>query len=203
MTFQAVIFDFGGVLVRTFDQSGRWRWDERLGLPRGSVEQAVFNSMVARQATAGAAPVQGIWDDVAQTLGLDAEQMPQFRRDFFSGDRLDTTLVEFLRSLRPTYKTAILSNAWSNGRRVIAEDYGLADAVDEIIVSAEEGLAKPDARLYALAVQRLGVPAAAAIMVDDFVENVNGAAAAGLTGVLFRDTAQVIADLSLLLDIKH
>ena len=203
MTFQAVIFDFGGVLVRTFDQSGRWRWDERLGLPRGSVEQAVFNSMVARQATAGAAPVQGIWDDVAQTLGLDAEQMPQFRRDFFSGDRLDTTLVEFLRNLRPTYKTAILSNAWSNGRRVIAEDYGLADAVDEIIVSAEEGVAKPDARLYSLAVQRLGVPASAAIMVDDFVKNVNGAVAAGLTGVLFRSTAQVIDDLSLLLDINH
>ena len=203
MTFQAVIFDFGGVLVRTFDQSGRWRWDERLGLPRGSVERAVFNSMLARQATAGAAPVLAIWDDVAQTLGLDSDQLRQFRLDFFSGDRLDAELVEFLRGLRPTYKTAILSNAWSNGRRVIAEDYGLADAVDEIIVSAEEGVAKPDARLYRLAVQRLGAPAAAAIMVDDFVDNVNGAVAAGLTGVLFRSTAQVIADLNLLLNINH
>lgn len=203
MTFQAVIFDFGGVLVRTFDQSGRWRWDERLGLPRGSVERAVFNSMLARQATAGAAPVLAIWQDVAQTLGLDADQLRQFRLDFFSGDRLDAELVEFLRSLRPSYKTAILSNAWSNGRRVIAQDYGLADAVDEIIVSAEEGVAKPDARLYRLAVQRLGAPAAAAIMVDDFVDNVNGAVAAGLTGVLFRSTAQVIADLNLLLNINH
>ena len=63
--------------------------------------------------------------------------------------------------------------------------------------------AKPDARLYALAVQRLGVPAAAAIMVDDFLENVNGAVAAGLTGVLFRNTAQVIDDLNLLLHINH
>jgi putative hydrolase of the HAD superfamily len=203
MTFQAVLFDFGGVLVRTFDQAGRWRWDERLGLPHGSVERAVFNSMLARHATAGAAPVSAIWEDAARALGLDAEQLLQFRRDFWAGDRLDAALVEFLRSLRPTYKTGILSNAWSNGRRVIAEDYGLADAVDEIIVSAEEGLAKPDARLFARAVQRLGVPAAAAIMVDDFVENVNGAVAAGLTGVLFRNTSQVIADLSLLLNISH
>ena len=203
MTFQAVIFDFGGVLVRTLDQGGRWRWDERLGLPLGSVERTVFNSMLARQATTGAAPVSAIWEDVAQTLGLDADQLQQFRRDFWAGDRLDTALVEFLRRLRPTYKTAILSNAWSNGRRVIAQDYGLAEAVDEIIVSADEGVAKPDARLYALAVQRLGVPAAAAIMVDDFLENVNGAVAAGLTGVLFRNTAQVIDDLNLLLHINH
>ena len=84
MTFQAVIFDFGGVLVRTLDQGGRWRWDERLGLPLGSVERTVFNSMLARQATTGAAPVSAIWEDVAQTLGLDADQLQQFRRDSVS-----------------------------------------------------------------------------------------------------------------------
>lgn len=203
MTYQAVIFDFGGVLVRTFDYSGRRRWEQRLGLPTGGAEQLVFASMQARQATAGGAPASVIWEHVAQTLGLDAAQLQQFRHDFWAGDRLDTELVDYLRRLRPTYKTAILSNAWSNGRRVIAQDYGLADAVDEIIVSADEGVAKPDARLYALAVQRLGVPAAAAIMVDDFVDNVNGAVAAGLTGVLFSNTAQVMADLNALLNPDH
>ena len=41
---RAVLFDVGGVLVRTFDHSGRQQWEARLGLPPGGAEALVLNS---------------------------------------------------------------------------------------------------------------------------------------------------------------
>ena len=39
----AVIFDIGGVLVRTEDWSGRRKWEERLGLPERGLSTIVFD----------------------------------------------------------------------------------------------------------------------------------------------------------------
>lgn len=199
MPIRAVLFDFGGVLVRTEDPSGRRAWEQRLGLPPDGLANAVFNSDVARAATRGLMPTSEIWAHVAQTFQLNAEALEQLRTAFWSGDRVDVALVDYIRQLRPAYKTAILSNAWSNGRRVIGVDYGLAGAFDEIIISAEEGMAKPDVRIYHTAAMRLKVEPGEAVFVDDFSENVSGAAAAGMHGVHFRDRAQAIAEIEALL----
>jgi FMN phosphatase YigB (HAD superfamily) len=58
--------------------------------------------------------------------------------------------------LRPPI-TTLLSNAWDNLRGVLEQDWRILDAFDQVIISAEVGLAKPDAPIYQLAVERLGV----------------------------------------------
>jgi putative hydrolase of the HAD superfamily len=131
---------------------------------------------------------------------LDAEQLQEFQRDFWSGDQIDAALVQFLRGLRPRYKTAILSNAWSDTRHALTQILGLGDAVDTIIISAEEGIAKPDVRIYRLAVERLGVQLEEAIFVDDFEVNVQAARAVGMRSVHFQNTAQAIAEVNRYLD---
>lgn len=200
MSIRAVIFDLGGVLVRTIDPSGRKKWEARLGLGEGELARLVFDSPVAARATLGQAPQRAIWDHVAATLQLDAGQLAQLEQDFWSGDRLDTELVEFLRSLRPRYKTAILSNAWTDTRQALADLFGLDTVVDAIIISAEEGIAKPDPRIYQLATQRLGVQLNEAIFVDDMLRNVQAAQAAGMYGVQFQSTTQTIAAVKRYLD---
>jgi HAD superfamily hydrolase (TIGR01509 family) len=64
-----------------------------------------------------------------------------------------------------------------------------------MIISAEEGVAKPDPRIYHIAVERLGVRAEAAVFVDDLPENVQGAQAVGMRGVQFKNNAQTIAEI--------
>jgi len=182
---QAVLFDFGGVLVRTESQASRRQWEARLGLAPGALSGVVFDSETARRATLGELPVEAVWAAVAERFGLDAEATAALRQDFFAGDRLDETLVALVKSLRPHYRTAILSNAWGGARQAFSDIYGLHNAVDDMIISAEVGLAKPDARIYHLAARRLGVPPEAAVLVDDFVENVEGARAAGLQAIRF------------------
>jgi putative hydrolase of the HAD superfamily len=58
---------------------------------------------------------------------------------------------------------------------------------------------KPDARVYALTAQRLGLPPSALVHVDDVPANVDGARAAGLQAVLHTDTARTVAELDRLI----
>jgi epoxide hydrolase-like predicted phosphatase len=203
MPIRAVIFDFGGVLVRTEDPGGRRKWEKRLGLPEGELSRVVFESEVADRSMVGQATEAEIWEHVAATFGLDDEQLGELRQDFWSGDRLDAGLVQFLRDLRPRYKTAILSNAWPGAREVFTQGLGLGEVVDEMIISDEEGVAKPDARIYHIAAERLGVQPEEAVFVDDMAENAQGARAVGMWGIHFKGSEQAIAEVQKYLDGQH
>ena len=192
---RAIVFDFGGVLVRTEDHSGRRQWEARLGLSERDLDRLVFDSDIAIRATVGEVDDSAVWDNVAAALKLAAEQIENFRSDFWAGDKLDQDLVALLVALRPRYKTAILSNAWSNGRELIARTYGLDQVVDTIIISAEERLAKPDPRLYQRVAERLGVKPEEAVLVDDYLANIEGARAAGWQAIHFRAGLDMRAEL--------
>ena len=194
MPIKAVISDFGGVLVRTVDETARAAWESRLGVSNGRLADVVFNCEASRRAGVGLIPASAVWETVAAQFNLSGEEIRAFRRDFFAGDRVNTELVDFLQSLRPRYKTAILSNAWSDLRKEGVEGLGLDKAVDLAIISAEEGVAKPDRRIYEIAVERLGVALDETVFMDDMEENIAAARAFGMRGVLFRDTAQAIAE---------
>lgn len=195
MSVRAIIFDFGGVIVRTEDQTGRLRAAERLGVSLDDLYHAVFDSPAAAQATIGQASAEAVWAHVAAAFRLDPPGLVQLQADFWSGDRRDETLTAFIRSLRPAFKTGILSNAWPDGRWIIAEKFGLADAVDDIVISAEVGIAKPDPRIFALAAARLGVAPTEALFVDDFARNIEGARAVGMQTVHFRSVGQALAEV--------
>ena len=201
MPIKAVIFDFGGVLLRTEDPGGRRRWEKRLALETGELDRIVFGSDTTDGSMVGLATQDDVWQRVAAKLGLlDDETLQELRRDFWSGDRLDVELVQFVRGLRRRCKTAILSNAWPGARRAFVQRFGLGDAVDEIIVSSEECIAKPDARIYRIAAERLGVAPQEALFVDDMEENVEAARAIGMRGIRFSNTRQAIAEIQKHLD---
>ncbi len=200
MGIRAVIFDIGGVLLRTEDHSGRRKWEARLGLEENGLARHVWGSDVSRRASVGQASEDEVWAHIAAHFRLSDAEMREFVADFWSGDRVDQMLVQFLRDLRPRYKTGIISNAWATARHAITESFGIADALDTIVLSAEEGIEKPDARIYHIALRRLGVLPAEAIFVDDMPENVAAASALGMRGIQFQNTAQAIAEVRRYLD---
>lgn len=195
MPIKAVISDFGGVLVRTVDRTTHIPWEQRLGIPPGQLPIVVFDSETSRRAGVGLIPASGVWEAFGAQFNLTADEVRTFRRDFFAGDQVNTALVDFLQSLRPRYKTAILSNAWSDLRKDGIEGLGLDGAVDTVVISAEERVAKPDRRIYEIAVGRLGVALDEAVFIDDLEANIAAARNYGMRGVLFRDTARAIAEV--------
>lgn len=199
---QAVLWDLGGVLVRTEDRSGRARWEERLGLEPNGLAKLVFEGEMSRKASIGKASTEDIWQSVIEQLGLPPEERDDFVRDYWSGDRVDQELVRFIRSLRPVFKTALISNAWPDLREAMEQLWYIADAFDEIVISAEVGIVKPDARIYHLALDRLGVEPEQAIFVDDFPENVTGAKDVGIHAIQFQSTEQVLSEIGSLLNFQ-
>ncbi len=200
MPIRAVIFDFGGVLMRTEDQSPRQELAARLGVTREQLYYHIFDSPSARQATLGEISAGQHWENVRQALGLSPEEFPAVRAAFWAGDRLDAGLVDYIRSLRPQRKTALLSNAWDDLHGYLVEPLGIADAFDELVISAEVGAAKPDERIYRLALERLDVSPQQAVFVDDYMDNITSASQQGLQAIHFCSTEQTKADLERLLN---
>jgi len=192
---RAVIFDWGGVLMRTVDASPRLAWDARLGLRPGSVNRLVFESPTWRRAQLGQMSDEAFWADLGVRLNLSPDALAEFRRDFWAGDRLDGDLVALIRSLHPRVKTALLSN-FSTQLRQLLTQHELIDAFDVIVISGKEGILKPDAHIYHLAAERLGVPVADCLFVDDFEENVAGAKAAGMQALRFVSFSSFVLGLS-------
>lgn len=193
---EAVIWDLGGVIVRTEDRAPRDDLAKRLGLSREEIERIVFESDDRFSAQLGEIDGEAHMRATSEKFGM---SLPEFRQHFFGGDRVDQELVSFIRSLRPKHKTALLSNALSNLRAFLTEEWKISDAFDLIVVSAEEGMLKPDPAIYQLALNRLGVIAAEAVFIDDVAANVEAAVQIGMQGIQFHSRQQTLADLCSLL----
>jgi epoxide hydrolase-like predicted phosphatase len=199
MSIQAVIWDMGGVLVRTENRSLRQELATRLGILPEELYRLVFDSESARQATLGKISTAAHWENVRAELNLPAEEFPRVPDEFWGGDYLDEELVDYIRLLRPSYRMALLSNAWDELRDLLVHKWKMIDAFDVLVISAEVGVAKPDPRIYHLALERLEVEPGEAVFVDDFAENLESARAVGLHTILFQNPEQTRADLERLL----
>ncbi len=188
---RAVIWDMGGVLVRNLAPEPRNRLAKKYGLTEPQLENLVFANPVAPKATIGEVPVEALWDYVARTLNIYPQDLPGFITAFWSSDRMDEELVDFIQTLHLSYKIGLLSNAFSDTRQsLMARFPRLLPIFDVSIFSCEVGLAKPDPRFYRLILDKLGVMAEEAVFIDDFVENVEGAQALGIKAVHFKNTQQ-------------
>lgn len=192
----AMIFDVGGVLVRTVSWERRLAWDAQLGLAPGTVEQLVFNSDHGQAAQCGTVTAEEHWEWVAAELGLSAESRTQFQTDFWAGDKLDYALITFICRQKQLRKTAIISNAMDDLPVNLAHKWGIADAFDVIVGSAEFGVMKPDPAIYLHTLDRLGVAPQAALFIDDFAHNVAGAQAVGMHAIHFKPDRDLYAALA-------
>jgi len=197
----AVIFDFGGVFMKTLDHEPRLRWDRRLNLPPGSVERTVHGSESWRQAQLGLLSLTDYWADVAQQLGITSDETLQLANDFYSGDQLDTELVALAQQLRADgFAVALLSN---DSPALLNKLQGLAidSLFDPLVISAQIGIIKPDLRAYQTVLDRLGRPASETIFIDDMPANIAGALALGIHGIHYTTTAALRTALEPLLKI--
>ena len=199
---QAVIFDVGGVLLRTEDRVHRMALDKRFDLAPGTVEHLYFNSDAGQAAQKGelSAAEHAAW--LRQELGLAEDEWAGVQAMFYAGDQLDIDLVTFIRTLRARYQTAIISNAMDDLLHVVTDLYPMADAFDLIVGSAYEGIMKPDARIFRRTLERLGRQPGETVFIDDFQHNVEGARAVGMHAVHFQpgiDLPAALAELGVVL----
>jgi putative hydrolase of the HAD superfamily len=199
MTIRAVVFDIGGVLeldvIELVENDLDARWEQRLGLEAGELARRM--EPVWRAGSLGECTEEEVHQEMAKRLNMRQEQIEEYMRemwDWYCG-RLNVPMAEFFRSLRPRYQTAILSNSFVGARREEMRRYHFDEMCDLIIYSHEEGIAKPDPRIFELTCKRLGVEPAQMLFLDNHEPHIAAARALGIHAIHFRETEQAIADV--------
>lgn len=91
---------------------------------------------------------------------------------------------EVLDQMKQRYRLALVTNGKSEGQHRKIEKTEIADYFDAVVVSGDEGVKKPDARLFEIAAERLNVKCSECIFVGDlFQTDMIGAHNAGMTPV--------------------
>lgn len=192
---KAVIFDMGGVILRSDDLTPRLELAARYGITEEQLEDTVFDSPSAKVATVGQISERDHWKEVFSLLKVSPENEQAFQDAFWAGDRIDKGLVNFLSDLRPQYMTGLLSNAWSGAREMLTKKYQVIDAFDTSIFSYEVNLAKPDPAIYHCVLEKMQVKPDEAIFLDDFERNIIAANEVGIHGVRFLNRDQAMKDI--------
>lgn len=193
--FEAVLFDFGGVLTNPV-------WDSFAAFCRAEgLEPDAIKRLFKRDPEALA---------LLRKLETGAIGEPEFEREFgaklgladherlieamFEGMAPDERMLAAVRELRGGgRRTGLVSNSWSldqYDRELLDEHF------EVVVISAEVGMHKPQPEIYRLAAERIGAPVGACVFVDDLRENCEGAEAVGMTAIRHREPARTIAELS-------
>ena len=91
--------------------------------------------------------------------------------------------VPFLETLRAAgVRTAFVSNCNEHTRGLL-DDLGLSCLVDELVLSFEVGVAKPDPKIYRIALDRLGAAPERAVLVDDQQAYCDAAVGLGMAAI--------------------
>lgn len=182
---QAVIFDLGGVLLRTEDYQPRHKWDQRLGLTPGSVEAVVHGSQAWREAQTGAISIEAYWQAVGSELKLNPWEIGDLRQDFYAGDRFDMSLIRLIKSLR---RKKVGIGLLSNNTTDVLDQLSvlrLRPLFDCCVISADIGVMKPDPKAYQAILDMMQLPGSSTLFIDDSQDNVDGAQRCGMGSIHF------------------
>ena len=211
MGFQAVLWDFGGVVTTSpFDNFNRY--EAGRGLPLNFIRSVnainhhdnawakfessrctvdEFDELFARETAAAGHEIRG-----REVIGL-------------LGGEVRPRMVKVLQRCKQDYRVACLTNNANAGQGTgMSSTDQQADDVkavmglfDVVIESSKEGIRKPDPRIYTLACERVGVAPQAVVYLDDLGINLKPARDLGMTTIKVVSEQQAIDDLSRTLEI--
>ena len=204
MTIEAVIFDFGGVIVPgspTGDDpnSPMALLEREHGLPTGFLWPAVYLNnpgwlqlrvgegsydawdVLSRDAIAAISNMETATVVVA-ALSAARPQGPGLRN---KQPEFNEGMLPLIGRLRTRYRVGLLSNAAPGLEDELRDHYKIHDLFHDVINSATVRLAKPDPAIYRLAAERIGLPIDACFFVDDLAHNIASARETGMTAHQF------------------
>lgn len=199
MSIKALIWDLEGVLLISDNEKIETTVAKNLGVTEEIIGN-FFHSDFNNRVDVGEFSQEDFWLHFLDTLGLPRERLADINEFFYRDFYIDQDLLEKIIKYREKYKTAILSNYSDVLRPMLQTHWRVDGAFDEIVISWEEKIIKPDPRIFDLTLDRLGVNKEEAVLIDDREVNISGAKNFGLQTVLFKTKGQALADLNLILE---
>ncbi len=200
---RGLLVDFGGVLTtNVFDSFRAFCEDE--GLDPQAIKRLFREDPRALECVRGLERGELTEERFAERFGELLELEPERRGGLvdrmFGHIQEDQEMVEALRRARVQgVRTGLISNSMGAGRYDRSTFPALFDGV---VISGDEGIHKPEPAIYELGAERVGLPPADCVFVDDLRENCEGAEAVGMTAVLHRGADTTLPRLEELLGVE-
>ncbi len=206
MTIKTVIFDFGGVIYKMPGLGWIKKWQGVLGIQDATgITEMLENpneSQLINDICLGKTSEDQTWKHFTEKFHINPKYIHRLRQGAFSKRSMNRPMVRLLRELSHFYQIGILSNAGFQTRQLIEDIFHLDRYVEEIIISAEEGVIKPDPRIYQIAMERLIAEPERTLFLDDYRVNVQAAQDFGMKAVQFINNKQAVRDIKLCLNGK-
>ena len=205
MALRAVIFDLGGVVLDS-PLHAIAAYERELGIPAGFVNQVVVDTGPAgawsrlERGELGRRAFEAAFEAECRAAGHPISAAAMMERIALCGPR--PQMLKAIRTLRSSgRKLAALTNNWAHEGAGGSETDALRDLFDVFAESSKLGLRKPDPRIYELTCERVGVSPAAALFLDDNVDNVAASRALGIESILV--TPDPLVTISALNEVLH
>ncbi|MCX7028130.1 MAG: HAD family phosphatase [Spirochaetes bacterium] len=201
---KTIIFDCGRVLTRDQDREIAKTMAGILGAELGE-----FRSVYATERQKydrGVETAREYWDRVASTWGTrldDADLARMVRLDMDSWFTINPDTVALVAELKAKgFRLLVLSNMNLEGKERLMGPARFLDGrdwlsdFDEVLLSCDLKLLKPERRIYEACLEKTLAPAGACLFIDDIEANVFAARASGMKAVLFTDIPGLRATLA-------
>jgi putative hydrolase of the HAD superfamily len=158
--------------------------------------------------TSGAAVTTEAWRRTLEACGQADAAMARRAADIhlaelFGAQRLFDDARALLDAIDADLRLAVITNGASDTQRAVLRALGIHDRLDAVIVSGEVGVAKPDVRIFRLALDALGMgPRDCWHVGDNLLVDVMGAQAAGLTAVWLNRSGEAKRSASVTPDLE-
>jgi putative hydrolase of the HAD superfamily len=201
---RAVISDFGGVLTTPLLASFLALQDE-IGIP----PERFADAMREVREEDGEVPLYRLErgevsevDFLARLSGpLEAmlghrPHLHRFKEVFFAALHPNEPMIELMRELKESgLRMAMLTNNVREWEPLWRPMLPVDEIFETVVDSGFVGYRKPEPEIYAMTLERIGMPAEACLFVDDLEVNIDAARELGLQAVHFQDNEQAIAEI--------
>lgn len=179
---KAIIFDFAGVI----GADGYWIW-LRKNIPDIESKREYYQK-ISEQVDGATISNAEFVKAISDNSGISEDRI---WKEIYPEIVINKELLNFIKDLKKKYRIGLLSNFTSPWLREIFNKHNLHEYFDEVIISSEHKLIKPDPAIFKKILKMLGVSSNEAVFIDDRQVHVDAANKLDIKGILFSSNQQL------------
>jgi HAD superfamily hydrolase (TIGR01509 family) len=189
LSFEALVFDVGGVIIPHDNEELYRRLAARCAAPAAALA-AIRAAAREPPYELGLRSIASLHERLQRELGY-AGDWPLFRAEWCSHLRVDPAMLAFVTALAAANRVILFSNTNDeHWQHLLALTEGALGRF-EAYLSHEMGLGKPDLRSFAAVAERARIAPERSLFIDDRAANVAAARRAGFIAEVFTDQASL------------
>lgn len=191
---KAIIFDLGGVVFSSDGGTyeGRERLADLIGADKEEMHKLWFSKKEAL--LTGKIKEDEYLKEIINNLRLSID-VDELKEKIRGLNKIDEEMLSLIKDLRKKYDVAAINNEIMEWNEYRIQKFRLNDYFTAIISSCDVGVAKPEKKIYLIALKKLNVLPSETIFIDDREENLIAPRDLGMRVIEFKNREQLINEL--------